>query len=466
MRKLISVLVPLSLTACGAKLPGGISIPGGGSSSDGASSPTAAPGDAPPIPGAPLPAAQGALGPYYASLDHAALRTLFQNSASSEIYEKAKADVGRDALWRSPNPDPVWIKTWGQQDWTNASENAEIMYQAAFNRTWEHACATEADATLATHARLAKEHGAELARVDALTNYYERMAGYSALYQQYEDAAQGANVGPDQAPFGPVGFRVEILSRAIGYHQGSRHGFVEFPWARFGAAAERTRKDGRALTGDAAFERQAYCAAAASSGGRAVSPFTSIIDGSNTKARKLAWPTVWGDEDAVKARVRKLREETTGKLATRGGARVERVEKAYGVTFPDGEPKLASFTDFEVVSVSGTTVKVTRTDLEHYDYACKETNKIDRIEDGKIKYRVDCKTGKSTYELTAEVTFDELPPGITLAKGDRLNFHADLERGATKKTKDTAAARHTVRTMTLTGRHLGSVTRGRDKLAW
>lgn len=468
MRKLVSILVPLSLAACGTRLPGGITIPGGG---DGAASTAAAPGGDGPAaakPGevAPPSVPQGALGDYYASLDHAALRPLFQNAARDDIYQKAKADVGRDALWQSANPDPVWIKAWGQQDWTNASENAEVMYQAAFNRTWEAACAAEADATLAAHARLAEAHGAELARVDALTNYYERMAGYAALYESFEEAARSAGLAPEQAPLGPVGLRVEILSRAIMYHQGSSHGFVEFPWARFGAAAERTRKDGRALTADAGFERQAYCAVASTQGGRALSPFTSIIDGSNTKARKLAWPTVWGDEDAVKARLRTLREETGARLATRGGARVERVEKAYGVTFPDGNPKLASFTDFEVVSVSGATVKVTRTDLEHYDYACKETNKIDRIEDGKIKYRVDCKTGKSTYELTAEVTFDELPPGLALARGDKLHFHADLERSTTKKTKDTAAARHTVRTMSLTGRHLGSVTRGRDKLTW
>lgn len=465
MRKLVSILVPLSLAACGTKLPGGITIPGGGGGSSGGG-PAAATAAAKPGEVAPPSVPQGALGSYYASLDHAALRPLFQNAAGDDIYEKAKADVGRDALWQSANPDPVWIKAWGQQDWTNASENAEVMYQAAFNRTWEAACATEAEATLAAHARLADEHGAELARVDGLTNYYERMAGYAALYERYEEAARSAGLAPEQAPFGPVGFRVEVLARAIAYHQGSTHGFVDFPWARFGAAAERTRKEGRALTGDAGFERQAYCAVAATQGGRALSPFTSIIDGSNTKARKLAWPTVWGDEDAVKARLRTLREETGARLATRGGARVERVEKAYGVSFPEGEPKLASFQGFEVVSVSGAKLKVTRTDLEHYDYACKETNKIDRVEDGKIKYRVDCKTGKSTYELTAEVTFDELPPGLVLAKGDVLHFAADLEKSATKKTKDSAAAKHTVRTMTLTGRHLGGVTRGRDKLTW
>jgi hypothetical protein len=340
------------------------------------------------------------------------------------------------------------------------------MYQAAYNRSWETACAAEADATRDAHARLADEHRAELARVDALTNYYERMAGYAALSQGFEEAARTAGLAPDQAPLGPVGFRVDILAHAIAYHQGSTHGFVEFPWTRFGAAAERTRKDGRALTADAAFERQAYCAGASSSGGRALAPFTSIIDGSNTKARKLAWPTVWGDEKAVLARVRTLRGETAATLATRGGARVERVEKSHGVTFPEGEPKLASFQAFEVVSISGATLEVTRTDLEHYDYACRETTQIDRIENGKIKYRQECKTGKSTWDLAAKVTFAELPPTLTLAKGDVLHFHADLDSSVVKKVKDTAAQRHTRRTLVLTGRHLAAVTRGRDKLSW
>lgn len=455
MRKLITILASITtLSACGTKLPGGLTIPGGGGS---AGNPAASSGGG---------GGGGALGAYYASLDHATLRPLFQNASGDDVYEKAKADVGREALWQSPNPDPEWIKAWGTQDWTNASENAEVMFQAAFNRSWDGACAAEADATFAAHARLAKAHAVELARVDALTNYYERMAGYAALFARFEEDARGAGLTPEQRPLGPVGFRVEILARAIAYHQASPHGFVEFPWDRFGAAAERTRKDGRALTADAAFERHAYCAAAASQGGRELPPFTSIIDGSNTRARKLAWPTVWGDEDAVKARTRKLREDTARTLATRGGARVERVEKAFGVSFPEGEPKLASFQAFTVDAARGPDVMVSRTDVEHYDYACRETTKIDRIEDGKIRYRVDCKTGKATYHLVADVRFAELPPGLTLAKGDVIYFYADLDQSTLKKIKDTAAHRHTGRKMTLTGRHLAAVTRGRDKLTW
>ena len=56
--------------------------------------------------------------------------------------------------------------------------------------------------------------------------------------------------------------------------------------------------------------------------------------------------------------------------------------------------------------------------------------------------------------------------GITLAKGDVIHLHGDLERSTLEKVKDTPAKKLTHRTMTVTARHLSAITRGKEKLAW
>jgi hypothetical protein len=61
--------------------------------------------------------------------------------------------------------------------------------------------------------------------------------------------------------------------------------------------------------------------------------------------------------------------------------------------------------------------------------------------------------------LKATVTFDVLPPGLALAKGDVVTFTADVDADKNKKVKDTASKVDWVRTMSFTGRVLEKATR-------
>lgn len=464
MRSPLLLLLSASLlagSACKVNLPGGVSMPGSSSSSSSPSgTAAAAPSDAP-LP----PAASGSLAAYYQALDVAALHERFRNETQSQVYDRTKEEVGRDTLWQSPNPDPAWIKEWRQRDWTDASENTEIMFQAAFNRGWEAACKREYATVWQLHGKVAKDLTPALARVDGLTNYYERMLGYVALYQRYLDAIAQGGAEPSRGPLRSAGYGVTILGHAVAFHRGSPHAFVEFPWERFGADADLAQKYGRPLT-DEAFEQQAYCSAASSQGSRALPTFVSLIDSSNIKSKRIAWPSVWGDEKAVAATVKQQFAETAKLLETPGGARIETIEKAYGVTFPDGEPKLAGFRAWKVTAVKGDTLKIERVDAASYSYGCVETRKIDRIEDGRIIYRQNCKSGESVFELSATLEIAELPPGTTFARGDVITFTADVEQSTVKVVKDTAPKKLTRRALVLTGRHLGVIERGRDKLTW
>lgn len=463
----------LSLSACGVKLPGGVSFPGGGKSgsSGGPSSDAAAAAAARPAPTPDTPPSKpvGDLGPYYAGLQLDALYHLINDERQDQIYERAKAELGRDKLWQSANPDPTWILFWRTNDWTNASENAEAMTQAAFNRAWESSCVKEAATSRQTHRELASKHGAELARVDGLTNYYERMAGYAALAAAFESDAAAAGLAIDKDPAGPVGFRVTILAHAIAFHNQSRQRWAEFPWSRF-PTADRMRRDdsgARELTDDDTFERARYCAAVSRRGGVTTTPFTSIWSEGHMSAQRVAWPTVTGDEKANRTRADQLAAEAQTGFATAAPARIETIEKLYGLSAPEGEPKLAGFRELEVTAVKGAMVKVSRTDRESYEYACRTTNRFDHFDDnGHAVYQQICKRGDRDYRLDAELTFEELPPGVTLQVGDVLTFAADVERDAHKQTKNSPARQSHLRTMVLTGRRLGAVVRGKAKLTW
>lgn len=462
-RTLVLALSSLSLAACGMKI-GGVTIPGGKSSGGGtANGPTStAPA---PAPDAPPSEPVGDLAPYYSSLQLDALYQLINNERQDQIYERAKTAVGRDMLWKSPNPDPAWIREWRQKDWTNASENAEAMTQAAFNRAWESSCVAEYAASKKAHGEITARLAPELARVDALTNYYERMAGYVALAAQVEAdlAAAGLPLGKD--PFGAVGFRATVATHAIAYHAGSRHAFVGFPGDRF-AALDRMEDGTRELTDDDATERAAYCAQVARSGGVKTTPVTAIWDQGHMSARRVAWPTVTGDEAAVRAKLAEATKQTTAQLTWPSPLRLENIAREYGLDAPDGEPKLAGFNGLKITAVKGDTFTASRTDSERFAYACRRTNRIDRIaDDGRIIYQENCKYGDREWKLTVTATFAELPPGVTPAIGDVVSFAADVDTDAKKTTKDTASHKATARTMTVSGRHLFSIERDKAKLA-
>lgn len=453
-------LSALTLAACGMKLPGGVTLPGGaskGGASGGANGPTStAPA---PTPDAPPSQPVGDLAPYYASLELKALYQLIANERQDQIYERAKADVGRDLLWQSPNPDPTWIREWRQRDWTNASENAEAMTQAAFNRAWEQSCVAEYAASKKAHAEVAARLAPELARIDGLSNYYERMAGYVALAAQVEEAMTAAGLPIDRDPFGPVGFRATVLTHAIGFHNASPHGWTEFPRARFEAL--RYRDGLRELTDDDGLERSGYCARVASRGGVQTTAFAAIWSQGHMSARRVAWPTVTGDEDATRAKLAELTKRTGAQLEPRASLRVENLEKTYGFSPPAEEPSLAGFREFKVTAVKGDVITATRTDAERYAYACRTTNRIDRIaDDGRLIYQQRCKYGEREFKLTVAATFAELPPGVAPTAGDVISFAADVDADAKKVTKNSPAKQVTVRTVTATGRHLFTVKRG------
>lgn len=468
MRTLPLVLSTLTLAACQVKLPGGTLLGGssGTSGSSGEGGANGATSSAPPPgdPAAPPSKPVGDLGPYYGSLTLPALYHRINDLRQDEIYELAKTDVGRDLLWQAANPDPTWIREWRRRDWTDASENAEAMTQAAFNKAWEQSCVAEFAASRKAHADAAAALAPELARVDALTNYYERMAGYQALAAAFEDAMTAAGLPLDKDPFGAAGFRATVLAHAVAFHNGSRHAWHDFPLASFPVLAQE-RRGLRELSDDDALERSAYCARVSGSGGVRTTPFTSIWSSGHMSARRVAWPTVTGDEDAVRARVEELTARTAAQLELEQPLRVERLEKDHGFGPPAEEPKLAGFHGFKVVAVKGAVVTATRGDGERYPYACRATRRIEQItDDGHVIYQQDCKYGERLWNLTVTVRFDELPPGIAPAVGDLIDFAADVDSDVKKAGTKTAAKVVTTRTIAATARHLGRLERGKARV--
>ncbi len=464
---ILVALSSLSLAACVAKLPGGLSFPvvGGTTGTTGTTATGAA---------ATTESAARTIGParkvkpelvaYYRKLEHRDLYKLLFDSRRDDIYEKAKNDVGRDLLWQSGNPDPAWIKVWNTKDWTYASSNAEALTQAAFNRTWEDACKAEFAKTRAAHATLAQQFAPELAAVEGQSNHYARRAGYAALATRYEQAAAAAGVDVRKDPFGPAGYRLTILQAALAYHQGSREAYASFPWSDYPLTREM-REQGRPISDDAAFELQAYCGRAADRGGLTVTSFGSLWGGGHMSERSVAWPTVWGDQKAIATQVKGQIADAGKTLTARDGLRIATISDHGGLDYADEEPRLAAVSDATITAVkpagAGATVALTRTRSSSFSYACRETRQIDRIDDnGRIVYRTNCKFGTTTYTLKVTATFAELPPGLTLAKGDVIAFTADVDKDASKKVKNTAAKVDWVRTTTLTGRVLGEVKRG------
>ncbi len=400
---------------------------------------------------------------YYQKLDHKKLFRLL--ARDPKLSETIETEIGRDLLWQSGNPDPTWIKVWGTNSWANASRNAETLAQAAFNRTWEAACQAEFEQTRTAHARLTTQFAPELAAVDATGNHHARMAGYIALAARFEEAAAAAGLDVRKDPFGPSGFRIAIAQHAVAYHQGSRASYTTFPWGQF-ALADSMREWGRLLSDDEAFERQAYCSTASENGGLLITGFTAIwSEGNHAAWSNVAWPTVWGDESAVKAKVKEQIAAVGASLEVKSGISVDDVHRVAPIRFHEREPRLAAFSGFKVEAVSpaGAGVKVTlsRLTVDKVEYGCKKTREVIGIQYGRFIYRHVCKTGEEAYALAATVSFDELPPGVTLAKGDEIDFTADVTRDDIKKVKDTAAKVAWTRKLEAEGRLLGDVTRSK-----
>ena len=469
MRRSSVLLVSiLSLAACGVKLPGGLKVatpamPGTAAAGNSGSGLAATTTETAASTIGPSRKVDKKLVAYYQSLDQATLHTLLFDRARDEIYEQAKADVGRDLLWQSGNPDPTWIKVWNTKDWSYASQNAETMMQAAFNRTWEDGCKAGYAKTRAAHDALAAQFAPELAAVDALPNHYARRAGYVALAVKYEEAATAAGLDPSRDPIGAGGFRVVILQHAVAHHAASPRAYASFDWDAFPQARD-VRERGRTFTSDAAFELAAYCGAAADHGAYALASFGSLWGSGHASNATVAWPTVWGDQDAIEGRVKQLVAEAGKALEIRDGLRIGVVRDAEGIDFADEEPKLARVEEATIDKVTpagdGVKLAISRKRSESFAYNCRETRQIDRIEDdGRIVYRSTCKYGDKTFSLQATVTFAELPPGLALAKGDVITFTGDVDADASKKVKDTASKIAYVRTTALTGRVLERATR-------
>jgi hypothetical protein len=464
---LFVALSSVSTTACVAKLPG-MTLPGGKTVGGGEVGGVTTESVAKTI--GPMRGVKKELVAYYQKLDLPTLHHLLFDSRRDDIYEKAKTDVGRDVLWQSGNPDPTWIKVWGTKDWSAASGNAETLMQAAFNRRWEAGCTAEYKTSRAAHAKLAKELAAELDAVDGTGNHYARMAGYVTLAAKFEAAAADAGLDARKDPFGPSGFRVTILQHAVAYHQGSRASYQAFPWAQFPLARE-VREHGRPLTDDGAFELQAYCGSVSSNGGLGVPTFGSLWGDSHASNRNVAWPTVTGDVKAVAAKTKELVAAAGKTLEHDGDLRIGSIDRVGSVSANEKEPKLAHFSDFVVSAVSragdGAKVTLGRKQSDTYSYACKETRKLERIEDdGRLVYQQKCKYGVTNYTQTATVTFAELPPGFAFAKGDKVDFTADVDKDDSKKTKNTPARVEWNRKLVATARVLGTVERGKQKLTF
>jgi hypothetical protein len=349
---------------------------------------------------------------------------------AGEIFSAAGIPTGYNPVRHMKNPDPEWIVYWDALELTDETKTA--IAQAAVNRTWT--AKVHADYARYRKAWRAIEDDArpKLQTIMEGKGYYARAAALAELLADVRKRAEAAKALHDRSPeIAPVGLLDDIVRAIVQLHRDER---VAFLLDDFAAAHQLDlaafAKHGRPFAADDAVERDLFTQAARAKG-TLETPALPVMFEYGKGLKAVRWPVSSERRDEIDA-------ARTAMVTDAAKAKSVELPRRMSALFtgdgPDEvDPKLRwldpplggtdHFTPLTVVKAGAAEVELATTYEYSTAYGCKDTNQWD---DNGIRIR-DCKYKQHKRKHRLTVKIPELPPGLTLEKGDVVELYADLE---------------------------------------
>lgn len=365
------------------------------------------------------------------------------------------------------NPDPTWLTGWDKMSEDEKANTADETYQAlivaAMRRTWLAKCYADYLAIDKEARALDAKWATEIAEASKIPSPYGRISALLELQDTAEKSARNDSV-------------IDILMTQVGFQRDLRVAIKkayestgrDYLYAIVNGAPQQN--DIRARL-DAATERDMYCAYAAANGTPKTPALDSAGRGNSYTERGAKYVKPLFSEETQK-KIDRLREKEAKKSVDE--ARPGNFSKVYIEGIEKGEKEIPGHPKLGYYSGFGEVKKITqnggKTELEilyaytnEYAYDCVETNRIHSIQNGRIVYREICKTGKSIQETTVRLTLGEMPEGVTVQVGDKVEGYAVVKKHEAKTVTDTKPLIKKTELWVLELEHLSKVTR-KEKL--
>jgi hypothetical protein len=353
------------------------------------------------------------------------------------------------------SPDAAWLPGWNPRQSGSDDLNVQVA-QAGINRTWQAQCFEDYAAFRTGWTQLEATYRPKLEQARALTNFYAQAAALREIYVALGADASKANleVSP-QHPDHWIGLRWEIMSTLLGRIAATKRDVARThilgPIATDLASLIKT---GRTWTTDETFERDAFCAAAMTSGTHRT-PKLPTPRQTGWDLGPVAFPVSDDRVAELKTKLHALWAADRPKLVDAEAVNPDLV--ADGTT-----PVLASFNRQDPLVIDQVETKdghtVVRATVKHsgaIGYDCRPTRQVESYNGDQPIYRKDCKTGTEVKITSVEVRFAELPEAAQLKKGEPIAFYGELTRKTTSsKVERGGALQTTRRDLVVDGRYL------------
>ncbi len=335
-----------------------------------------------------------------------------------------KQGVQGRMLVKAKNPDPAWILQWPL---SSQGATGDAAMQAAVNRTWLPSCEKAFGVLWQDSERLRAELEPELAAAQAIPDFYARIPALRALVEKVDG-------------MGNRGFAADVGVAAT-IHKAYIDAFAVGKRAWLASAYFPKLAHGRPARDEAA-EKALFCATAKWSdtpmrGG--VKRLPELLE-ERTDWDVVRWPGASRAETQALAAASDKAEKGFW-ATTPAGVSVPNYSVNHPLDFDAADPKLA-FVQGKVTAVQADgQIAIT----EHGDfteaYDCVRTNRVLKIEhDGTLVYEEKCKHKAIKENMHFTLTPAEMPPGITVQKGDYLGVYVDVTADAPKTLVDTKAS--------------------------
>lgn len=443
----------LGVAACNLVHVGGL---GGGGAKGGGEGSNAATNDK---------AADPAMVKLFQSLDYKCCAT--GRERGRNVLATAGIDVTQ--IGHFGTPDAEWLPGWNNRG--SHDELADAFLQGAINKTWSAQCIADWEDYSGKAKKLDDALRPTLGALSS-AGYYERASGLRALFGKVLEQRKG--LGIELSAEHPMSHTGLLFDVALATYQLHREQHREFAATSVLGAYEKElqllHERGRHASKDAVFERDLFCAMGERLGTHRTAKMPNLgpLDADAQAVPK--WPE-WDQASRIDA----INKEVASK-PPHAYIEMPRVDMkvpwllggGWGSppTFDPKAPKLGRVGPLEIVAIkgSGATAVVVLGDkkISARGYDCRPTGRPGNDFGGQ---EVACKTGTDEDVVEISVQIGELPAGVTLAKGDKLELYLDVESDKSVVEKNTAPLVVRKRTIVGTARHLASVQRGAQVLA-
>lgn len=454
----LSLGLSLGLGACNLVQVGGLGgggpKSGGGGQGGGASGGAAANGKA----------ADPAMVKLFATLDYKCCAT--GRERGRNVLAAAGIDVTQ--IGHFGTPDAEWLPGWNNRG--SHDELADAFLQGAINKTWSAQCVADWEDWSGKAKKLDDALRPTLGAL-ASGGYYERASGLRALFGKVleQRKALGIELSAEH-PMSHTGLLFDVALATYQLHREQRREFAATSvLGTYEKELQLLHERGRHATKDAAFERDLFCAMGERVGThRTVKmPKLGPLDADAEAVPK--WPE-WDQA----ARIDVINKEIAQK-PPRAYAEMPRVDVKVPWLLGGGwgsapaydpkAPKLGRVGPLEITAIKGSGASAVvvlgekKTSARGYD--CRPTGRPGNDFGGQ---ELACKTGtdEDIVEISAQI--GELPAGVSLAKGDKLELYLDVESDKSVVEKSTPPLMVRRRTIVGTARHVSSVQRGAQVL--